>query len=1844
MKIQQISSALKISITYVLIGGAWILLSDQATALIFTNPDQFSIAQTYKGWLYVIVTAFILFIAIKNEKSTLIIAEQNFSDLFESTAEGIFRSSPEGRFINVNTAMTKIFGYQSPEEMIAKISDISTQIHLSTDSRKQFIEVLEHDGMVENFEARNLKKDGDIIWTSTNAHAIKDKNGKILYYEGFVIDITKQKKAENALIAAEEHYRILVEKLPAVVFMDKFNQPQETQYISPRIKDLLGYTPQEWEAGHNLWENSLHPEDKERVLTEDIRTDKTGEPFRIEYRLRHRNGSYIWIKEDASLILSEDGDPLFWQGILLNITEQKQAEDALKRRDAIIKAVGFSADQFLKSSIWEESINQVLAQFGKTTQVSRVYVFQKIMDRNSVFVSRTFEWCNYGVKPQIDNKTFQNTDLITAGFSRWVELFNAGIPVYGAIKNFPTQEQKILEEQGILTLICIPLQIEKDWWGFIGFDECTFEREWTEAEIEALKAASNTLSAAIEKKLGEEALLNSDVSYRGLFNSIHDAIYVQDIHGCFLDINDGAVQMYGYPKEYFIGKTPTALSAPGKNDMDKVTQAIQHAFDGDAQQFEFWGKRSNGEIFPKDVRVFKGTYFGQSVVIAIAQDITARKHDEEGLQKQLKELTVLHSIAIAESSAQNIDELIQSVTDIIGNTLYPDNCGVLLLNETRDKLKPHSSYRGTNIEALSLSMSLTEGIAGKVASTGKPIRLGNVSLEPLYYQTTNGILSELCVPISNEAKIMGVLNIESKQPNAFTVTDERLLNTIANGMANAIERIQLFELEQIRRKQAEILREVTGTLTSFTELKTLFENIFNSLDKLISYDSASIEMVNHGYFEIVAGRNISKNLIGRKYVFSPDKWGDIYNLRQPIIIQNIQQDARFEKFEETSYIRGWMGIPLFVTDRIIGFLNLDSRTAGSFNQEHAAIAQTFANQAAIAIENSRLFELEHHRRKAAEVLSQATSALANTLDVNGLLENVLDWLKKIAPYDSASIMLNNGNTVKLAAKRNLSKQFIIGQDFPMTEKWRGVGESRKPLIIEDAQENIYFEKWEGSNYIHGWMCVAMFTQDNLIGFINLDSQTMGIYTEDHGTLVQTFANQAATAIENARLFVLERKRRENAETVRQATTALSNLLDLPSLHQAILEWMYKITPYDSASILECEGDYIRITAAIGLPSPEKALGQAFPSDNILCKIMNETNEPLIIEDCDKDSRFARWGDINNVHGWMGVPLISRGQVIGYITLDSHTPSAFTQNDAVAAQTFAHQAATSLENSRLFTETKQRLDELEIISRVSFSLRAAHDTKEMLPILLNEIKASVGTDSAAIWLYESEDNELKSMTTAGWFSLQPKSNFKPTEGIIGNVYSSGVAYVTTDSVANSEPDPENSIFFGKNGNGIAVPIRTTTGTIGALAVAINTPYKVKSHQIKLVTTLAEIAGNAIHRSNLYQRSEEQIQRLTTMRELDTAITSSQDLHITLGIVTENLIAKMGVDAAAILVFNPDSQILEYHAATGFENRNTLHNPINIGESLASQILLSRKAIYIKDITKENNLQLTTHPILKEFTSYYAIPLFSKGATRGILETYFRSPFLPTADWIDFLHALAGQATIAIDNAQLFKNLQQSNQELSLAYDITLEGWGKALELRDKETQGHTRRVTYLTLELARQMDIPESELLHIRRGALLHDIGKMGVPDNILRKNGPLTQDEIFEMRKHPQYAYDLLTPITYLRPAMEIAYAHHEWWDGSGYPRGLKGEEIPLSARIFAIIDVWDALSSDRPYRKAWPRKKILNYIKSLSGKQFDPRILNVFYKMIASEIKLVDSDISLKIKPKTRENATEKNTAKKKC
>lgn len=359
-------------------------------------------------------------------------------------------------------------------------------------------------------------------------------------------------------------------------------------------------------------------------------------------------------------------------------------------------------------------------------------------------------------------------------------------------------------------------------------------------------------------------------------------------------------------------------------------------------------------------------------------------------------------------------------------------------------------------------------------------------------------------------------------------------------------------------------------------------------------------------------------------------------------------------------------------------------------------------------------------------------------------------------------------------------------------------------------------------------------------------------------------------------------------------------------------------------------------------------------------------------------------------------------------------------------------------------------------------------------------------------------------------------------------------------------------------------------------------------------------------------QKQLDKMAALRAIDHSITSSADLHPTLSILLMQLVKHLQIDAACILMWNTNTERLEYEAGLGFRTNSLSHTALRLGEGYAGIAALEQRIIQ-KVILPSHNTDFLRSPTFgqESFVSYFGVPLIAKGQLKGVLEIFNRSLLNPDSEWLAFLEMLGGQAAIAVDNASLFNDLQRTNIELTSAYEATIKGWSHALDIRDHETEGHTKRVTEMAVELAQKLEIPSGDLIHIRRGAVLHDIGKIGIPDHILYKPGPLLEEEWDIMRQHPQYAFELLSSIQYLHPAKDIPFYHHERWNGSGYPLGLRGEGIPLPARLFAIVDVYDALISDRPYRHAWSKQATLKYIQEQRGILFDPNIVSVFVELI---------------------------------
>ncbi|MEW5938432.1 MAG: HD domain-containing phosphohydrolase, partial [Chloroflexota bacterium] len=525
--------------------------------------------------------------------------------------------------------------------------------------------------------------------------------------------------------------------------------------------------------------------------------------------------------------------------------------------------------------------------------------------------------------------------------------------------------------------------------------------------------------------------------------------------------------------------------------------------------------------------------------------------------------------------------------------------------------------------------------------------------------------------------------------------------------------------------------------------------------------------------------------------------------------------------------------------------------------------------------------------------------------------------------------------------------------------------------------------------------------------------------------------------------------------------------------------------------------------------------------------------------------------------------------------------------------------------------RRRVRELEALNVVSAALRSARTVEEALPILLDQTLVALGCEDGEITLYDPSIGRLRVAQARGWFRGLNAPLVKPGEGITGSVFVSGQAHHIVEFARDPLQFPEAAGQIPRGWGGACAPIRSTMETVGVLCVSVPLPNQVSPEEMKLLQSLADMAGTALQRMKLYEETARHLARLQALQSVDRAIASSLDKRVTLNILLDQVVSQLDVDAAGVLLLKPSSLTLEYAAGRGFRSRVYRESAVRLGEGLAGRAALDQKIVGHQDITASKDFLRMDLMAEEGLTCYYAAPLIAKGQALGVLELFLRSPREPDKEWLDFFATLADQAAIAIDNIRLFEDLQQSNIELTLAYDATIEGWSRAMDLRDEETEGHTQRVTDLTMQLARAMGLSDREIVQFRRGALLHDIGKMGVPDQILLKPDKLTDEEWEIMRRHPQFAYDMLAPIPYLKPALDIPYCHHEKWDGSGYPRGLKGEQIPLAARLFAVVDVYDALTSDRPYRAAWSKEKTLDYIRGQSGAHFDPRVAELFLRLM---------------------------------
>jgi PAS domain S-box-containing protein/putative nucleotidyltransferase with HDIG domain len=1063
--------------------------------------------------------------------------------------------------------------------------------------------------------------------------------------------------------------------------------------------------------------------------------------------------------------------------------------------------------------------------------------------------------------------------------------------------------------------------------------------------------------------------------------------------------------------------------------------------------------------------------------------------------------------------------------------------------------------------------------------------------------------------------------------------------------------------EQTLQREAEqltALTRVSREIGSLSELPQVLASIARLAAELCRADASGVYTFHNTQLKIAASYGVSADFVSllNAQGIAPGQGaiGRATVERRSIVIPDVQAEAQypFADHARTENIRAVLATPMINGDQVTGGIVLWQRQPHYFSSRQISFLQAIAQQCTSVVESARRLQAEREQRILAETLRDAAAALNSTLDLEDILDRILQDIGRVVPHDAANIILVEGERARCARQRGNAEfgraepadaaSFSIA-DYPGLVQMK---QDNRPLVVPDTRNDPLGRSLPGGAWIRSYMGAPIQTQRRFIGFVNLGSTTAGFFDPAQAENLLAFANQAAIAIENARLLEEATNRADRLALLNRIARAANTTLELDDLLRNVHREISSLIASDAFFIALCdhatqELDF-RILVDRGVLAPPKR----HPIGSGLSGLVVSTRRPFLARNLEQEQDhlppFCLLGTGEMPASWLGVPMLLNDQVIGVISAQSYRPNAYDDAEMELLSTIADTVAVAIDKARLFKEATRRARQLTVLNAAAIQVQQTFDSFTILRTACDQVQR-LGIFAYVFVSNNAEQVELVHIAMGKETLREYAARFGERKVHLSVPLSAiqdewdrllaGETYIAPALGAHllARLPPEDRLMGewmlqqSQHDQLLVAPLTTKDATIGFIAINGD---PLSEADIPAVALFARHVSVALDNARLFQEIQQelverkraegqvqrQVQRLAALHSIDTAISSSLDLRVTLNIILEQVTSQLHVDAADILLFNPYLQMLQFAAGRGLRARVTSHTHLPLGVGYAGRAALERKTISVPNLAEATDELPVALRGNEEFVTYVALPLIAKGEVKGVLEVFHRSRLEYDQEWMDFLVTLAAQTAIAIDNMTLFDTLQRSNIELSLAYDTTLEGWSRALELRDRETEGHTLRVAELTTRLARAMGIKDSEIVHIRRGALLHDIGKMGIPDSILLKPGPLSEEEWEIMRKHPTYAYELLSPIAYLQPALDIPYCHHEKWDGTGYPRGLSREQIPLAARIFAVVDVWDALSSERPYRRAWSPDQTRKYILSISARHLDPNAVEAFMRL----------------------------------
>ncbi|MCL5429767.1 MAG: GAF domain-containing protein [Chloroflexi bacterium] len=894
-------------------------------------------------------------------------------------------------------------------------------------------------------------------------------------------------------------------------------------------------------------------------------------------------------------------------------------------------------------------------------------------------------------------------------------------------------------------------------------------------------------------------------------------------------------------------------------------------------------------------------------------------------------------------------------------------------------------------------------------------------------------------------------------------------------------------------------------------------------------------------------------------------------------------------------------LPLIAQSKTTGLVELqDTRGPRDFSEREIYLAQTLCQQAAIAIENARLFEATRRQLQELTLLHQVSMAATEATNEDELIERATQLIHENFYTDNFGILLLEKDGTELHEHPSYKSGKLQGRlTIPLGRGVTGqVASLGVSLRVGDTRKDANYLNYDADSLSE--LCVPLKIGGRVIGVANAESKKLNHFTEKDERLLLTLAGQLASGIERLRNAAAERQRAKQLGVLNKLAGEMSGVLDREKLFKVVVERLNKEMNYVSTDISRVDEEsreYV-VEAVSGTFAPlvsKEGYRQSFGVG--LLDIAAKSGEPVVANNVHEQPNYKLVAGHEMINSELIIPIKIYKRVVALLNIESNELNAFDKYEVTALTTLCDQISIALEGISLFDSTRRQLQELTVLHAITHAAVNAKDEDDLLERATEIIGASIYPDQFGFLMLD-EDAQFLTVNRCyrGVNGELHGRKFAVSQGIAGQVAATGKPWRVPDVskepnyfLVNPSMRSELCVPILGNGNRVLGVINAESGQLDAFTEA----------DMRLLNTIAGQLGTAIEKLRLFESEQKQREQSETLREVAAILGSATDSSRVLDLILDQLKRVVPFDSASVQILKEDS--LSIRAVAGTLDPSIIGYELPIkDDKLAHPMLYEHRTVLYEDIA--NHPDWLHAPGVSGVKSWIGAPLIVRGECIGVLTVDGYEAHQFSAADAQLVSSFAIHAGIALENARLLEEAED-------AYVQTVSALASAIDLRDSYTSGHSQRLADLAVRIGQQMGCEDEELEAIRWGALLHDIGKIGVPDDILRKPSSLESHEMEIMRQHPEIGARIVERVKNLTAVAPIIRAHQERFDGTGYPDGLRANAIPKIARIISVADAYVAMTDERVYRKARSHEAALTEIRRCGGTQFDPAVVDAFLK-----------------------------------